>query len=157
MASLPAFFCSAAWCNPLRSQKSVPPAASRPLRTRAGCCGEQNGSSLTYLHAGRSFLGFLFLAFPFLTQTCTSGHTYTHLAAYARTLTLAHMHPAHMHAHTFQCPVDTSANTLPLFCLSLLTTVPAMYNLWRSLKKKKKSRRHRPKPRATHRQLQRTT
>ena len=57
------FFCSAAWCNPLRSRKSVPPPASRPLRTRVGRCGEQNGGSLTHFmqHAGRSFLGFLSL------------------------------------------------------------------------------------------------
>ena len=79
VASLSAFFCSAAWCNPLRSRKSVPPPASRPLRTRVGRCGEQNGGSLTHLmrRAGRSFLGFLSLASPFLIQTCTYMYFWT--------------------------------------------------------------------------------
>ena len=79
VASLSAFFCSAAWCNPLRSRKSVPPPASRPLRTRVGRCGEQNGGSLTYFmrHARRSFLGFHSLATPFLIQTCTYMYFWT--------------------------------------------------------------------------------
>ena len=38
-----------------------------------------------------------------------------HFWAYARTRTPAHVFPAHMHAHTFPRPVDSSANLLLLF------------------------------------------
>ena len=34
--------------------------------------------------------------------------------AHARTRALAHVYPAHMHAHTFPCPVDSLANLLLL-------------------------------------------
>ena len=35
--------------------------------------------------------------------------------AYAHTRTPAHVYPAHMHAHTFPRPIDSSANLLLLF------------------------------------------
>ena len=47
----------------------------------------------------------------FYIQTCTHSGLYpTHFVVYARTRT-----PAHMHAHTFPCLVDSSANLLLLF------------------------------------------
>ena len=45
----------------------------------------------------------------------TSGLYPAHFWAYARTRTPAHVFPAHMHAHTFPRPVDSSANLLLRF------------------------------------------
>ena len=45
----------------------------------------------------------------------TQPTTRTAIWAYAHTRRPAHVYPAHMHAHTFPCPVDYSANLLLLF------------------------------------------
>ena len=47
--------------------------------------------------------------------------------AYARTRTPAHVYPAHMHAHTFPRPVDSSAILLLLF-LSKIHIVDDCWN-----------------------------
>ena len=55
------------------------------------------------------------LLFSTYRHALTSGLYPAHFWAYARTRTPAHVFPAHMHAHTFPRPVDSSANLLLLF------------------------------------------
>ena len=78
---------------------------------------EPHTNTHTHTHTFSSYFSFssfsLLLLFFAL---CTGPGTHCHpFWAYARTGTPAHVYPAHMHAHTFPRPVDSSANLLPLF------------------------------------------
>ena len=71
------------------------------------------------------------LLFSTYRHALTSGLYPAHFWAYARTRTPAHVFPAHMHAHTFPRPVDSSANLLLLFMsISLLVVISLCFLLY---------------------------